>query len=172
MRAVVYSLLAITLITCIYSCQKGSVTEYNFTQITFTDSLGNEAEVDTTDWTYDNSWTGGEIKLVSYIDSLKATDSMPGFIKISPAYPNPTKGTIIMNINFERACKMKAVLVNQNFEILFYQSNLVSSGPGIAYYDLRGLTAIDKNNYYRLYYGIFNSKDSLYYKGHGDLLIQ
>lgn len=172
MKAAAYLLFTLTLIAGISSCQKGSVIEYDFTQITFTDSSGTVVEADTTDWGYDNSWTGGEYKLVSFEDSLKSTDSMPGYVQLSPPFPNPGNGFLLMGVDVERACKMKMVVVDKNFQILYYKSRLFTGGAILTVHDLSNLTALDKGNYYRMYYGFFNSKDSLYYKGHGDLLIQ
>jgi hypothetical protein len=154
-------------------CKKESTSNYDFTQLTYTDLNGSiNGSTDTTDWGYDANWTEAETKLLSFKDTVKTNDTAIGYIHISPAFPNPSTGIFLIGSDVERACKMKAVFVNERFQILHYLSRKYTGGPIINVYDFTANTAFHKGNYYRMYYGFYNAKDSLYYKGHGDLRIE
>lgn len=166
--------LLITLtVLLLYSCKKESHAGYNFTEITVTDTNGNSTgSTDSTDWGYDSKWSSAEIKLLSFKDTLKTTDTATGYIRLSPLFPNPGNGVFLMGVDVEKACKMKAVFVNEQFQILHYLSRSFTGGPILTVHDLTINTAFRKGNYYRMYYGFYNSADSLYYKGHGDIRIE
>ncbi len=156
-----------------YSCKKNSEIKYDFRQYTETDSTGSIFGTnDTTDWSFDDSWTVGELSLLSFKDSLVAGDSTSGSIVISPAFPNPGNGTVFIGVNTEKACKMKTAVVDEDFHILYLDNRLFTGGPILTVHHLNTSTAFHTGCYYRMYYGFYNSKDSLYYKGHGDLLIE
>lgn len=155
------------------ACRKESTAGYNFTVITYTDSTGAvNGTVDSTDWGFDSQWTAAEIKLLSFKDTLITIDTSIGYVKLSAAFPNPCKGKFIIGVDVEKACKMKAVFVNERFEILHYTSRIFTGGPILTAYDFSGNPAFHRSNFYRMYYGYFDSRDSLYYKGHGDLQIE
>ncbi len=156
-----------------YSCKKNNEIIYDFTQYTETDSTGSIiGGNDTTDWGYDGSWSSGELSLLSFKDSLVAGDSTTGTVEISPAFPNPGHGIVLIGVNTEKSCKMKAVVVDEDFHILYLDNRLFTGGPILTVHYLGTSTAFHSGHYYRMYYGFYNSKDSLYYKGHGDLLIE
>jgi hypothetical protein len=156
-----------------YSCKKQDITPIDFTRYTATDStcsiLG---EADITDWTADSTWAIQETALLTFNDAIVLVDSVAGFIQISPPCPNPNDGHFTLGINTERECKMKIACVNTEMETLYYSTEKFTGGPTMLTYDFRPLTSFHKEMNYRLYYAFYNSKDSLYYKGHGDFRIE
>lgn len=167
-----FLLITVTFIS-FYSCKKESHAGYNFTQISATDANGNSnGSTDSTDWGYDANWSSAEIKLLSFKDTLKTTDTATGYIQLSPLFPNPGNGVFLMGVDVEKACKMKAVFVNEKFQILHYLSRPFTGGFILTAYDFTSLTSFHKGNYYRMYYGFYNATDSLYYKGHGDIRLE
>jgi hypothetical protein len=170
-RFIFLSVITSLLLLC--SCKKDASFYYDFTQYTSTDATGNLiGQTDSTDWGYDNTWTSAESKLLSFKDTLVINDTATGYIHLSSAFPNPSGGTFFIGVDTERECKMKAVFVNEQFQILHYLSRKFTGGPILTVHDFSGYTSFHKGKNYRMYYGFYNSKDSLYYKGHGDLRIE
>ncbi|HLP50604.1 MAG TPA: hypothetical protein VK154_06940 [Chitinophagales bacterium] len=154
-------------------CKKSTVSPYNFSKITVADnSCMYISEVDTTDWGYDAAWTTVEYNFINFKDSVIVTDSLAGYIQVSAPCPNPSEGVFIMGLNTERQCMMRLACVNTEMQILYYTVKKLTGGPIVTAYDFRSNTAFHKNENYRIYYGFYNSKDSLYYKGHGDFRIE
>ena len=156
------------------ACKKDISTAVDFSKITVVDDnciyLG---EVDTTDWTRDVVWTTQETALMNFKDtSVVVTDSLTDFIQVSAACSNPNTGLFIVGINTGKQCKMKLVAVDTDMHVLYYATRKFTGGPIVTAYDFRSLTAFHANANYRLYYAFYNSKDSLYYKGHGDVRIE
>ena len=155
------------------SCKKTTVTPIDFSKITVADaSCIYISEIDTTDWTYDNYWSAQELSFLKFGDTITITDSVTGYVQLSAPCPNPNDGLFIVGMNTERQCRMKLVCVNTDMQILYYTSRKFTGGPIVTVYDFRANTAFHKNGNYRFYYGFYNSKDSLYYKGHGDFRIE
>ncbi len=157
------------------ACKKDSTSLlYDFSKITVTDaSCIYISGVDTTDWTYDDSWTDQETGFLKFSDtSVVVTDTATGYIQVDAICPNPNEGLFVMGVNTQRQCKMKLVCVNNEMQVLYYLTRKFTGGSVTTSYDFRSLTAFHKNENYRLYYGFYNSKDSLYYKGHGDFRIE
>ena len=162
-------------ILVISSCKKDTSVPIDFSKITVTDSTSCIiiSDVDTTDWTYDANWTPGVTAFLYFIDSnLVVSDTLTGYVQVSPACPNPNHGIFIMGVNTERECLMKLVCVNTDMQILYYTTRKFTGGPIVTAYDLTTSTSFHKNANYRVYYGFFNAFDSLYYKGHGDVRIE
>lgn len=160
-------------IVSIASCKKEKAVVYDFSKYTATDINGNIiGTADTTDWTYDATWAAAELKLLTFKDTIKVSDTTCGYVQLSPAMPNPTAGLFIIGTDTEKECKMKAVFVNEQLNILLYLSKKFTGGPIVTAYDLTVHSAFRKGNFYRMYYGFFNGKDSLFYKGHGDIRIE
>lgn len=155
------------------SCKKEIVEPIDFSKYTATDNncvpLG---VIDSTDWTYDAEWNATENSLMNFSDNITGTDSIAGYVEVSPACPNPSEGIFIVGVNTERACKMKIVCVNTEMEPLFFTTKQLTGGPIVTAYDLRPLSAFHKNMNYRMYYAFYNAADSVYYKGHGDFRIE
>lgn len=157
----------------IFSCKKDSPVVFDFSKITYTDSACNvTGTIDSTDWTCDSSWTTLEKSFLKFVDTLSISDTVMGTISISPACNNPNNGLFIVGLNTERECKMKTAVVNSKMEVLWYGYQKFTGGPVWTTFDFRSLTSFANGNYYRLYYGFFNSRDSLYCKGHGDFRVE
>ena len=155
------------------SCKKTFVTPVDFSKITVADSSCIYiSDVDTTDWSYDATWTAQETSFLNFADTISITDSLTGYIQLSAPCPNPNHGLFILGMNTEHQCKMKLVCVNTDMHILYYTARKFTGGPIVTVYDFRALTSFHPNKNYRLYYAFYNSKDSLYYKGHGDFRIE
>lgn len=158
--------------TVFFSCKKEPAPkEVSFTNITETDSLGNiNGTVDTLSWTADSTWTATEQALL-YFTSPGDTinDTLLGSVSVAPAYPNPSDGVFSLRVSTSQQCFMKVAIVNTAYEILYYNSRIMWGGPFILQYDVSGFTAFHRPGYYRMYYGFYNSYDSLYFKGHGNL---
>jgi len=155
------------------SCKKDNSTPIDFAKITVTDtSCIYISDVDNTDWTQDAVWTIQEKSFMNFADSIVVTDSTTGYVQPSAPCANPNEGAFTLSMNAEKQCKMKLVCVNTEMEVLYYSSTKLTGGPISNAYDFRSNTAFHKNENYRLYYGFYNSKDSLYYKGHGDFRIE
>ena len=160
-------------VLCFSSCKKETVTTFDFSKITVSDSSCIYiSDIDITDWTYDATWTALEQNLLKFSDTIVVTDSSTGFVQISAACPNPNGGVFIMGVNTQKSCKMHLVCVNTSMQILYYTSRLFTGGPIVTAYDFSSSTAFHKNANYRVYYGFYNASDSLYYKGHGDIRIE
>ncbi len=157
----------------ISSCKKDTSTPLDFSKITVTDtSCIYISDVDLTDWTSDAAWTTPETAFLNFADTILATDSTTGYVQFAAPCPNPNDGLFTLGVNTEKPCKMKLVCVNTEMQVLYYTSLQLTGGPVATVYDFRSNTAFHKNENYRLYYGFYNSKDSLYYKGHGDLRVE
>lgn len=174
MKVFTIGVFLLCVLLSINACQKDSVNVIDFSEITPTDETGALiGQADTTDWTYDAAWTSRETALMTFNDTaLNSSDSVMGAIAVSPAFPNANDGLFIVGIEPERQCKLKYVFVNSDFNVLNYGIRKLNGGPTFYAFDFRSNTAFDKGANYRMYYGFYNSKDSLYYKGHGDIKIE
>jgi len=167
------SLFFVLAVLLFSSCKKDNTTPLDFSKITVTDaSCIYISDIDTTDWTKDVTWTTQELNLLNFTDTISVTDSVTGFVQLSAPCPNPNEGLFILGLTTERQCKMKLACVNNQMQLLYYTSRLFTGGPIITSYDFRSVSSFHKNENYRFYYGFYNSKDSLYYKGHGDFRIE
>ena len=158
----------------IAACKKDEVFAPDFTTITQTDSSGVViGSVDSTDWGYDAGWNGTEFNFLAFNDtSANSLNSITGTVMLSPPMPNPSRGLFILGLNPERQVKMKYAFVNSDLKVLQYGARKLNGGVTWMPLDLTTNTAFKKGEYYRMYYGFYNSKDSLYYKGHGDIKIE
>lgn len=159
---------------CINACRKDSANVIDFSEITYTDDTGAlMGETDTTDWNFDAAWTTRETALLKFNDTAyNSSDTLTGAVAVSPAFPNPNNGIFIVGVDPERQCKMKYVFVDNEFRVLNYGIRKLNGGPIFHTYDFTALTSFKKGAFYRMYYGFYNSRDSLYYKGHGDIKIE
>lgn len=164
----------VCVVTAISACKKDPVFAPDFSTITQTDSSGHViGTADSTDWSYDTDWNGTELAFFSFNDtSANTSDSLAGTIAVSHAMPNPNAGLLIVGMNPERQVKVKYVFVNTDLRVLNYGVRKLNGGVTFLSFDLTTNTAFRKGEYYRMYYGFYNSKDSLYYKGHGDIKIE
>jgi hypothetical protein len=155
------------------SCKKDAVTAVDFSKYTATDSnCLFTGTIDNTDWTNDAEWSATENALMNFSTSIATLDSITGYVVVSALCPNPGNGVFTLRVNTERECKMKIACVNTEMETLFFTTNKMAPGPNINSFDFTAITAFHKNTDYRMYYAFYTSKDSVYYKGHGDFRIE
>lgn len=174
MKLKLISVAAICAIVVIGACKKDAVFAPDFSNITHTDSSGHiNGTVDSSDWSYDAGWNGTELNFLAFKDATTAgNDSLVGSIIVSPPISNPNAGLFILGLNPERQVQMKYAFVNSDLRVLHFGTQKLNGGVTFLTYDLTTNTAVRKGEYYRMYYGFYNSKDSLYYKGHGDIKIE
>jgi hypothetical protein len=169
MRTCCVLLLSGLLFCLLPSCKKDAPPP-DFSQITVTDStcllIG---DTDNTDWTFDDYWMTGEYQLLKFIDTnAVATDTSIGWVQIHALCPNPNNGIFIWDFATEYPAKMKLAVVNTKFRVLYYEAITLTGGSSAVSYDFRYNHSFHQGENYRIYYGFYNSRDSLYYKGHGD----
>ncbi len=165
--------LIITACFLLSACKKENSVQLDFSKITVTDlACIYISNVDTSDWTLDNTWTNQETNLMNFSRTVSTTDTVAGYVQVSAACPNPSAGSLAVGVNTERACVMKAVFVNNDMQILHYSNQLLTGGPIITYHNFTSLSSFKKDANYRMYYAFYTAKDSLYYKGHGDFRIE
>lgn len=168
-----FIILLVVFVALLSSCKKETSTPLDFSQITVTDSSCIYiSEVDVTDWAFEAGWTTQENDLLNFARTVSVTDSIAGYVQLSAACPNPSAGKFIVGINTERACVMKVAIVDTDMHVLYFANRVFTGGPILTAYDLTSLSAFHANENYRMYYAFYTSKDSLYYKGHGDFRIE
>lgn len=174
MKLKLIAVVILCTVLIIGACKKDEVFAPDFTTITQTDSNGHvNGTVDSSDWSYDEFWNGTELNFLAFKDtSTKSTDTLSGSVSVSPAMTNPNAGLFILGLNPERQVQMKYAVVNTDLRVLHYGSRKLNGGLTWLSFDLTTNTAVRKGEYYRMYYGFYNGKDSLYYKGHGDIKIE
>ena len=155
------------------ACKKDIVRVVDFSKYTTTD---NECQItgvgDTTEWINNVLNRSEDTALLIFADNIFISDTQAAKISITPPCPNPSNGFFIWNVNPSRECKLKVVCVNTAGDILYYNAYGLLGGPITLGFDFRGKSVFHSGINYRMYYGFFNSRDSLYYSGHGDIRIQ
>ncbi|MDB5282043.1 MAG: hypothetical protein JWO06_1118 [Bacteroidota bacterium] len=169
-----FYLLFIIPVLLIYfaSCKKTTVAVVDFSKYTVTDNECRVSSIDTTDWNNEVIWSLQDSNLVAFTDTFSFFDTLTGKVSFSPACPNPSNGLFICNITPEQQCKLKVVCVNSKFDLIYFNTYLLYAEPITLGFDFREATAFHKNNNYRMYYAFYTSRDSMYYRGHGDFRIQ
>lgn len=162
--------LLIAVLFILVACKKETIHVLDFDSITATDSLcqiiGDTALAN---WTKDEDWITAENNLLAFKTIVENADTALSKLTVLPACPNPTNGQFSITIKSTKKCKLKWVMVNKKLETLAYQQQIIDSGQHLIPFDFLSSTAFDSATNYRLYYGFYNSKDSLYYKGHGNI---
>ena len=155
------------------SCKKEVTQIVDFSKYTATD---NECRIvgvaDTTQWINSVLSRAQDTALLIFADNIFISDTQAAKISITAPCPNPSNGFFIWNVNPSRQCKLKLVCVNTDGDILYYNSYGLLGGPMTLGFDFRNQTVFRSGTNYRMYYGFFNSLDSLYFSGHGDIRIQ
>ena len=155
-------------------CKKSTVTgPPDFSKITVTDSVGlYTGTVDSTDWTYDETWTPEELAFMNFTDTFALADTVAGFVQVSALYPNPNHGIFSLLTTVEKECKMKVAIVSTSMHLISYNTFKFLGGPVATGFNCTVSTAFHPNENYRIYYGFYNAKGTLFYKGHGDFRIE
>jgi len=156
-------------VVCIMACKKETIRVLDFDSITYTNALCEViGEPAPGNWAKDSDWVQAEINLLAFNTIPGIADTALSKITVFPACPNPNAGQFDVFVKSTKKCKLKWVMVNRQLEILQYGQQLMDSGQFTISYDFRGITSFVGGNY-RLYYGFYNAKDSLFYKGHGNI---
>jgi hypothetical protein len=154
------------------SCHKETVTPVSFSTI---DSTDNECRVtgtvDTTQWCNSVLNRASDTLFLTFAANVGITDSVCGRVTMAPSCPNPSNGFFIWNVSCTRQCLLKVVCVSTAFDVLYFNSYVINAEPITLGFDLRAQTAFRNDSSYRMYFGFYNSNDSLYYSGHGDIKI-
>jgi hypothetical protein len=154
------------------ACKKITPQPTNFTQITTTDG---ECRItgtpDTTQWNNDVLGYKLDTALLTFGTSVTTADSVTGKTTVSPICPNPGNGFFVWHVDVERECKLKLVCINESYQILYYNVYRLNGGPVEIGFDFRDNTAFKNDSSYRIFYGFYNSFDSLFYAGHGNFTV-
>ena len=174
MKKISFATFAISvLLTLLASCKKETTQVLDFSSYVATD---NECHVtgatDTTEWANTILTRKQDTSRLTFADNIVITDTVAGTITISPPCPNPSNGFFIWNIHPERQCKLRLVCINAANDIIYYNAYGLSGGPMTIGFDFRNTSTFHPGTNYRMYYGFYNAKDSLYFAGHGDIRIQ
>jgi hypothetical protein len=163
----------VVVIAIIQSCKKEKPTVVDFSSYTMTsDECRIIGTADTTQWTNNVLNRQTDTLQLIFGDNLVITDSVTGPISISPPCPDSSDGFFIWNVNPSRQCKLKLVFVNTAFDVLYYNTYALIGGPMTIGFDFRSQTAFKPGTNYRMFYGFYNSNDSCYFSGHGDIRIK
>jgi len=171
MKKVGFIVFGITaLFTLVNSCKKTTTQIVDFSSYTMTND---ECEIigaaDTTQWNNNVLNRQTDTLQLVFADNVNITDSATGTISMSPPCPDSSNGFFIWNVNPSRQCKLKLVVVNTAYDILYYNAYALNGGPMTIGFDFRSMTAFRSGTNYRMFYGFYNSYDSCYYSGHGDI---
>ncbi len=166
----------------------------SFDGITMMDEFANPVgEPDPTDWGIDEIWNSTELSLFSNVDGTKLNnngeviepidiDVLP---QITPVYPNPSAGVIQFRI-FEELEDGMVVIVDDRYKILVGPIDISSPVTLSFEFDVQSSTAsffqqsaptsgtatVSEGQVVRLYYYLKRPNESVYFKGHGDILFQ
>jgi hypothetical protein len=166
-------IVLLTILVIVQSCKKDYVAPTDFSTITATSSeCAENGAHDTTDWTNDVLNYALDTALLTFYDGITTTDTLAGKVTILPPCPNPGNGFFIWNVEATRQCKLKLVCINEKYETLYYNAYRLTGEPMEIAFDFRYNTAFKKGGYYRMFYAFYNSRDSIYYAGHGDFQVQ
>ncbi len=163
----------ILMFVLLQACKKTTVQVVDFSKYT---QVNNACEIttiaDSNQWTNNVLNRNEDTATLYFNDNVYITDSVAAQVTVSASCPNPSNGLFIWQVNPTRQCKLKVACVNTSGDIVYYNSYGLGGGPITIGFDFRSLSGFKKNNNYRLYYGFYNSHDSLYFSGHGDISIQ
>ena len=169
-------MMLVYLALCLFIASCGKIskqTVLDFSKYTATNAdCEKTGTVDSLQWNRDLLNLAQDTAYLNFADAIVVADTLTGNILITPPCPNPSNGLFIWNINTERGCKLKLACINQSSDILYLNAYGLPGGPFTILFDFRQLTAFRKNGNYRMCYGFYNFRDSLYYAGYGDFRIQ
>jgi hypothetical protein len=173
MKKIGITILSITLLLLFgQSCKKETTQVVDFSSYTATDK---ECRIiglpDTTQWINSILTRQTDTLQLVFGDNIVITDSITGTVRVSPPCPDSSNGFFIWNVDASRQCKLKLVVVNTDYDVLYYNSYGLNGGPITLGFDFRTQTSFKTNTSYRMFYGFYNSLDSCYYSGHGDIRI-
>ena len=155
------------------SCKKQTIRVVDFSSYTTTNE---ECQViglqDTTQWINNVLNRQTDTLQLTFADNLVISDSTAAHITMTPPCPDSSNGFFVWNVNPSRECKLKLVFVNTNYDILYYNAYALNGGPMTIGFDFRSISTFKTGTNYRMFYGFYNSHDSCYFSGHGDIRIK
>jgi len=173
MKKIVFTVLSFfILLALLQSCKKNSVRIIDYTHYVATDKECRvTGTIDTTQWVNNVLNRAEDTAWLIYTDNIVISDSVCATISMSPPCPNPSNGFFVWDVNPSRQCKLKVVCISTAQDILYFNTYGLNGGPITLGFDFRSQTSFRTDSSYRMYFGFYNSRDSLYYSGHGDIKI-
>ena len=173
MKKIGFAILSFALLTILFqSCKKDTVHIIDYSAYVPTDKgCRVTGALDTTQWNNNVLNRQQDTAFLFFADNFVTADSICGTITVSPPCPNPSNGFFIWNVNPTRQCKLKVVFISTAQDVVSYNVYSLNGGPISLGFDFRAQTAFRTDSNYRMYYGFYNSRDSLYFSGHGDIRI-
>jgi hypothetical protein len=177
MRSILVTILLISSFVNI-KCKKKAeddTPKIDVSKITTTDIAGNAiGAIDNTDWTFDNTWTDEEMKLMQVPTNAQLSGTEASDITFVPAFPNPLSSVFTFVVQAPKPACIQLVITDDRLQIkdrFFLKSNN-ANGPYFLSMINMDAAKYTNNTNYRVYYGLFSLADGLFIKGHGDIRIQ
>ena len=122
------------------------------------------------DWSNDSKWNKKELDLFQIGDNIDLTGTKTGDVSFYPIYPNPVIDAFTIWITVDNPVYCKIIMVDKKYQVIHQFDYQISSEISfqINTGDIPNFTS---GEYYRLYYAFYANENHLFYKGHGDFLI-
>lgn len=139
----------------------------SFTQ---TDELGLViSDADPTDWTKDDKWKNGIEELIASDCELEGVGTA-SLVTVYPAFPNPTYFSSNLLVNVTDSCLMRVVIVDKYNTVYSKFCRHLNTGNNLLGLDISNF-AVAQGGRYRLYYDFLDETNTVFYKGHGDIVL-
>lgn len=149
----------------IISCDKGGHRTY-----TSTNGSGNViGDEDPTDWGYDVDWDKKTYDLIGsncVINPYGAANN----IVVYPAYPNPVQSDFTFLAITSGKCFGRFLVADENHQIYGTHCAQFDEGNNFLQFSKEDMDLLS-GKFYRFYYAFSDSTGNIFYKGHGDLLM-
>ncbi len=147
-------------------CSKDSDQLISIKGITQRDEGGNiMGNIDNTDWTNDSELPEKVIDFLNFNKTIDYTTAEVASLQIL-GYPNPFETTFRLEISCSKQTVCRFVIVDESLKVyLVNEMMLAVGGNSLA---LSG-SSFPKNKNLRIYYAFYDSSETMYYKGHGDI---
>lgn len=151
-----------------FSCKKEAIEISGYTK---TDSMGNiMGSVDPTDWTHDTKWTDLEMSVFNTIGIEPLAGTTAGLISMTTAFPNPCTNYFGIGIQSSTRCVIRMGLVDEDLSTKWSHYQYID--VGVNYINIAPDPSKIGRGLYRLYYAFEAFDQSMFYKGHGDVMFQ
>jgi hypothetical protein len=180
------------------SCEKDEYKSGSFSGIiltnTFGEIMGTGGKEDG-DWTFTDNFSNKELSLFDQVFNCPEEDTSSAeqpqdtgiaseldtmniwlnepIKKFGSCYPNPASSLVSIRLDFPDGTMeyIKYVLVNKDFQILFKDCMLFSSGTVSLMISFQGMEGIQTGELHRLYYLADDGEGNYSHMGHGDILV-
>ncbi len=163
MRKVYYLFL---LTSILFGCSKDSDEIISIKGITERDNIGNIlGNEDITDWSSDTEFPDRIVDFLNFHGALDYSISEVASLEIY-GYPNPFESNIYFRVSCSKKTVCRFVIVDESLKIYFVHGLLLNVGSSAI-----NLSAsyFPRNKNLRIYYTFYDSSETIYYKGHGDI---